>query len=70
MHRLKRTGLAMTLLIGSVIISGCNQISQPRSKPKPVRPTLEKVVEQNDMVCFGKQDATKLGLYILELERI
>lgn len=36
---------------------------------KPLRPTLTEVYEVDDKVCFSKPDATKLGLYILSLER-
>jgi hypothetical protein len=36
---------------------------------KPLRPTLTAVYEVDDKVCFSKPDATKLGLYILSLER-
>lgn len=67
MHKRKLTGLAIALAIGIVSISGCAQ--KVVTKAKPVRPTLETVVERDNMVCFGKTDAVKLGLYILELER-
>jgi hypothetical protein len=57
--------LVMTLLIGSLIISGC-ATELPRL---PAKPTLTAVYEVDDKVCFSKPDATQLGLYILSLER-
>lgn len=66
MHKCKQIVLAMTLLVGSLTISGCATESQ---KIAPVKPTLESVKLIDNNVCFSKQDATKLGLYILELER-
>jgi hypothetical protein len=36
---------------------------------RPTKPTLTAVYEVDDKVCFSKPDATKLGLYILSLER-
>lgn len=59
----------MTLALGIATISGCAQQNQVTTKAKPVKPTLETVVDKDNMVCFGKHDAIKLGLYILELER-
>ncbi|AKA61860.1 hypothetical protein Pm5460_50 [Proteus phage vB_PmiP_Pm5460] len=35
----------------------------------PVKPRISNVYEIDNKVCFDKPDATKLGLYILELER-
>lgn len=61
--------LATTLLIGSLIISGCQTALSENPKVKPLKPTLTAVYEVDDKVCFSKPDATKLGLYILSLER-
>lgn len=66
---MKRIMLAMTLLVGSLITSGCQTASQEKAKVKPLRPTLTAVYEVDDKVCFSKPDATQLGLYILSLER-
>jgi hypothetical protein len=52
-----------------LIISGCNQ-RLPEVMPRiPVKPTLNEVRSVDGMVCFPRRDATKLGLYILDLER-
>lgn len=54
-----RKMLLMTLLIGSMTISGC--------KMAPQKPTIIAHDKENQ-VCFDKRDASKLGLYILSLE--
>ena len=69
MHRPKLTTLTVTLLAGSLIISGCNSIPTNPQPLKPVKPTLSEVRAIDGMVCFPDRDATKLGLYILGLER-
>ncbi|QZI79613.1 hypothetical protein G3A1_047 [Escherichia phage vB_EcoP-G3A1] len=61
--------LAMTLLVGSLITSGCQQALPEKKGVKPLKPTLTAVYEVDDKVCFSKPDATQLGLYILSLER-
>lgn len=66
---MKRIMLAMTLLIGSLTTSGCQQALPEKAMVKPLRPTLTEVYEADDKVCFSKLDATKLGLYIISLER-
>ena len=66
---MKRITLATILLIGSLITSGCSQVSPNQSKVMPTKPTLTAVYEVGDKVCFSKPDATQLGLYILSLER-
>lgn len=66
---MKRIMLVMTLLIGSLTISGCQQALPEKKGVKPLKPTLTVVYEVDDKVCFSKPDATKLGLYILSLER-
>lgn len=50
--------LLLTLLAGSMVISGCKA---------PVKPTVKAEVIQGK-VCFSQTDATKLGVYILSLE--
>lgn len=69
MHRPKLTALTMTLLAGSLIISGCKALPMETAPLKPVKPTLSEVRAIDGMVCFPDRDATKLGLYILALER-
>lgn len=66
---MKRIMLATTLLVGLLITSGCQQALPEEATVKPLRPTLTAVYEVDDKVCFSKPDATKLGLYILSLER-
>lgn len=66
---MKRIMLVMTLLVGSLITSGCQKVSPEIQQVKPLRPTLTAVYEVDDKVCFSKPDATQLGLYILSLER-
>ncbi|AUE22279.1 TPA: hypothetical protein RU419_004240 [Escherichia coli] len=66
---MKRIMLVTTLLIGSLTTSGCQQALPEKAMVKPLRPTLTEVYEVDDKVCFSKPDATKLGLYILSLER-
>lgn len=66
---MKRIMLATILLIGSLITSGCSQVSPRQNKVMPTKPTLTAVYESDDKVCFSKPDAAQLGLYILSLER-
>lgn len=66
---MKRIMLATILLIGSLIISGCQQALPEKKGAKPLKPTLTAVYEVDDRVCFSNLDATQLGLYILSLER-
>ncbi|WQZ01190.1 o-spanin [Proteus phage Premi] len=68
MHKLKLTLLMIILLVGSLLTSGCQSL-ETQSKPMPVKPRISNVYEIDNKVCFDKPDATKLGLYILELER-
>jgi len=35
---------------------------------KPTKPTI-KTIKVDSLVCFTKDDATALGVYILELEK-
>lgn len=69
MLKQKLTKFRIILLIGIVSISGCNQIPATETRPKPVTPKLEKVVEVDGMMCMSLRDATTLGLYLIELER-
>lgn len=66
---MKRIMLARTLLVGSLITSGCHQALPEKAMVKPLSPTLTAVYGVDDEVCFSKPDATQLGLYILSLER-
>lgn len=66
---MKRIMLATILLIGSLTTSGCQTALPESPKVKPLKPTLTAVYEVDDKVCFSKPDASKLGLYILSLER-
>lgn len=66
---MKRIMLVTILLIGLLTTSGCQQALSEKAMVKPLRPTLTKVYEVDDKVCFSEPDATKLGLYILSLER-
>lgn len=59
------TNLRTTLLIGMCITLMACQTNQPR--PKPTKPTL--IIQQNNGgICLDKENAVKLGTYILELE--
>ena len=69
MLKQKLTRFRMILLLGSVIISGCQAIPATETRLKPVTPKLEKVIEVDGMMCMSLRDATTLGLYVLELER-
>lgn len=66
---MKRIMLATILLIGSLTTSGCQTALPENPKVQPLKPTLTAIYEIDDKVCFSKPDATKLGLYILSLER-
>ncbi|NNC24265.1 hypothetical protein HKX42_00185 [Salinisphaera sp. USBA-960] len=57
----------MILLIGSIIIlTACATTTRPA---KPTKPTLD-ATTHDGMVCFSQQDATQLGVYIQQLERV
>lgn len=49
-------------------LMGCSQL-QMQTVKKPTKPVLRAITQTNGDVCFTKQDATELGIYILELER-
>lgn len=66
MRKLKLTMLAPILLSGLMTTSGC---VQSPARQMPVKPALTTVTQVDGQMCMGLQDATKLGLYILGLER-
>ena len=56
--------LRMILLSGLMItLMGCAM-----TPVKPTKPTI-KPIRVDSLVCFTKDDATALGVYILELEK-
>lgn len=57
--------LRLILLIGlTSILMGCQT---HQTKPKPAKPTL--IIQPNKGgICLDKENAVKLGTYILELE--
>lgn len=57
--------LRTILLIGlSITLMGClNPI-----KIKPTKPTLQIIKRDDGGLCLDREDASKLGAYILELE--
>lgn len=69
MRKLRPTTLLMTLLAGSLLISGCAQPLATQMPKAPVKPTLSDVKSVGGLVCFPSRDASALGLYILSLER-
>ena len=66
--RLRRTSFAITLLLGLIISSaaGCVMTTMP---PKPAKPQLEVIHRPDGGVCFDRENAIKLGEYIIDLER-
>ena len=60
------TNLKMTLSIFLLtILMGCQ--TQPTINQRPTKPTL-KIQPNNGGICLDKENAQKLGAYILELE--
>lgn len=45
---------------------GCQAVSP---KIPPTKPTLKVETTTSGGICLSKEDSTKLGIYILELER-
>lgn len=69
MRRSLRMQLAVTLLVGSSLtLAGC-QAPMPEMRQQPVKPTLTSVNEVGRQMCMSLEDASKLGIYIIELER-
>lgn len=55
------------LAIGLVItLMACQAVSP---KILPTKPTLNVETSSTGGICLSKEDSTKLGVYILELER-
>lgn len=60
--------LKVILLIGlSIILMGCMTTSKPQMV-KPTKPKLIILRHTDGGICLDKENATKLGTYILELE--
>ncbi|MAY72049.1 MAG: hypothetical protein CME82_11420 [Halomonas sp.] len=59
------------LLIGlTIILTGCVTTECPTMPAKPTKPTLESIQQTSEGgMILSKDDAQKLGIYILELER-
>lgn len=69
MRRSLRMKLAVILLVGSSLtLAGC-QAPMREMRQQPVKPTLTSVNEVDKQMCMSLLDASKLGLYIIELER-
>lgn len=68
MHKNKLMLSAKSLVIGLILtlMVGCTSSNQMHKAP--VKPQLS-AKSIDGSVCFSNQDATKLGFYILELER-
>ena len=60
-----------TLLIGlMIILTGCVATECPTMPAKPTKPKLESIQQTSEGgMILSKDDAQKLGIYILELER-
>ena len=58
------------LLVGllSIFLVAC--LSNPIRRAVPTKPTLEITILEDGGMCLDKDGAEKLGVYILELERI
>lgn len=58
----------MTLSIGlAVTLAGCQTICQPIPM-MPVKPILNPIEAQDGSLLLSRDDAVKLGVYIIELE--
>ena len=69
MLRSLRMQLAAILLVGSSLtLVGC-QAPVQEMRMQPVKPMLTSVNEVDGQMCMSMEDASKLGLYIVELER-
>jgi len=73
MPRNRRTGKRkliklMLILLGLLlVISMVGCMTCPKMPAKPVKPQID-VYEYGDYVCFDKDDAVQLFIYILDLE--
>lgn len=59
-----------TLPIGLLVIltTACQQM--PQTQIKPTKPTLQIQKQIDGGICLDKDNAARLGEYILELERL
>jgi len=58
---------AKNLLIGIVIIlAGC--VTCPTKPMMPIKPILSPTEQEDGSLLFSRDDAVKLGVYVIELE--
>lgn len=67
---MRATTWRMILVAGLLATSaGCNSLPVAEKQPAPTKPTLTVEVRSDGGMCLDRENAEKLGVYILELER-
>ena len=61
--------LQKILLAGLISISVMACLSTPKRLIAPTKPSLEIIQMEDGSMCMSSENAEKLGIYILELER-
>lgn len=67
-----RSWLSLTLVLLSIsILVACSTVQTTQYKQRPTRPVLHSwtIEEPKGAVCFTKDDATALYMYIIALEQ-
>ncbi len=69
LNKQKMTRL-VSLMITLMVIQGCVLTTCPTMPPAPTKPKLESLSKTTGGgITLNKEDATKLAVYILELEK-
>ena len=61
--------LQKILLAGLISISVMACLSTPKRLIAPTKPSLDVIQMEDGSMCMSAENAEKLGIYILELER-
>jgi len=69
MLKLNATDFQKTLLAGLISISVMACLSNPVKPIAPTKPSLNVIQMEDGSMCMSSENAEKLGIYILELER-
>ena len=69
MLKLNAIKLQKILLAGLISISVMACLSNPTKLIAPTKPSLNVIQMEDGSMCMSSENAEKLGIYILELER-